>query len=129
MNNISLALIDEALGLAELIAASTERLEDLKKEIRSGVPTSGAGSVVLEGTKGHIVVTVPPQAWVLRKGVKHQDVLMVLGEDHKKYFTTTVNVELSNPQALGSCKDTRLFSLLDQAKGTIRVGFRFEESK
>lgn len=129
MGNISLALIDEALGLAELIAKSTERLEDLKKEIRSGVPTSGAGSVVLKGTKGHIVVTVPPQAWVLRKGVKQQDVLRVLGEDHKKYFTTTVKVELSDPQALGSCKDTRLFGLLDQANGTTRIGFRFEESK
>ncbi len=119
----NLELVDEALGLAELIAKSTERLEVLKEEIRSTVLTSG----VLEGTKGHIVVTVPPQVWTLRKGVKHQDVVRTLGDDHKKYFTTTVNVELSNPQALGSCKDTRLFSLLDQAKGTVRVGFRFED--
>jgi hypothetical protein len=124
-SNVSLGLIDEALGLADLISKSTERLEVLKKEIRSAV----SGSGVLEGTKGHIVVTVPPQTWVLRKGVGYRDLVRVLGEDHEKYFTKVVSFELSNPQGLDSCKDARLFSLLDQAKGTTRIGFRFEGSK
>lgn len=116
-----------------LNAELNRRLSAMKDHLRNEVPEAvRPGTIKVAGASDdhHAALTVPYPKYVLRKGVKIEELRSALGEDFSRLFqvrtTCTPNKKVLEEEFKTASPERKklLFRSLDQRSGTVRISFR-----
>jgi hypothetical protein len=113
--------IRRAVHLAKVISDATAELEEVKTRIREVVTSNNTFKV----EEGSVVVTVPPEQWVIREGKDYRDVLAI--PNYQRYFKLHVEVRPDAIKEAGPESLEAIMGLVDQKPMKTRIGFRFKE--